>query len=127
MISSLEQFVKLLDAMSIPENDKGELITLVTPCFDFRDFLKKKYGLDDNSIEQLIQLKIAAKREYVYGDLELLDTEDVTHLVISRMARTISEFAKTEEYANHEGLELALKKVLMLAISRSHSLDMPQI
>jgi len=127
MISSLEQFVKLLDAMNIPENDKGELITLVTPCFDFRDFLKKKYGLDDMSIEQLIQLKIAAKRDYVYGDLELLDTEDVTHLVISRMSRTISEFAKTEEYANHEGLELALKKVLMLGVSRAHSLDMPQI
>jgi hypothetical protein len=127
MIASIEQFTKLLDAMSIPENEKNELIILVTPCFDFRDFLKKKYGLDDMSIEHLIQLKIAAKREYVYGDLELLDTEDVTHLVISRMSRTISEFAKIEEYKNYEGLELALKKVLMLAISQQSTSILPHI
>lgn len=126
MIASIEQFTKLLDAMHVPENEKNELIILVTPCFDFRDFLKKKYGLDDMSIEQLIQLKIAAKREYVYGDLELLDTEDVTHLVISRMSRTIAEFAKEEDYKNHNGLELALKKVLMLAITQQNQLGMPQ-
>lgn len=113
--------------MSIPETDKNELIILVTPCFDFRDFLKKKYGLDDMSIEHLIQLKIAAKRNYVYGDLDLLDTEDITHLLISRMSRTIADFAKESEYNNPDGLELALKKVLMLAINQQNTLILPQI
>ena len=97
-----------------------------TPCFDFRDFLKKKYDLEDESVEQLIQLKIAAKRDYVYGDTELLDINDVTHLIIARISKTIGEFAKEIEYKNADGLELALKKVLMLTISQKNQLIMPQ-
>jgi hypothetical protein len=115
---NLDQFEKLLDAMNIEEQAKKDLIVLVTPCFDFRDFLKKKYGLEDESIEQLIQLKIAANRDKVYEGLELLGTDDFTHVLISRMSRTISEFAKTEGYENHEGLELALKKVLALGVQQ---------
>jgi hypothetical protein len=91
--------------------------------FDFRDFLKNKYGLDDMSIEHLIQLKIAAKREYVYGDLELLDTEDITHLLISRMSRTIAEFAKEEEYKNYEGLGARIKESSYVSCKSSEYLD----
>ena len=107
---NFEQFKNYVDALSIDEQSKKDLIVLVTPCFDFRDFLKKKYGLEDDQIENLIQLKIAAGRDYIYKDLELLDVADYTHALIARMSKVVTEFAKEEKYEHAESLEIALKK-----------------
>ena len=80
---NFEQFKNYVEALTLDEQSKKDLIVLVTPCFDFRDFLKKKYGLEDDEIENLIQLKIAAKRDYIYNGLDLLDVADYTHALIS--------------------------------------------
>jgi len=113
---NFEQFKNYVDALSIDEQSKKDLIVLVTPCFDFRDFLKKKYGLEDDQIENLIQLKIAAGRDYIYKDLELLDVADYTHALIARMSKVVTEFAKEEKYEHAESLEIALKKVMLIGV-----------
>jgi len=115
---NFDQFTKYVDALVIDEQSKKDLIILVTPCFDFRDFLKKKYGLEDDAIENLIQLKIAANKTAIYDGLDLLDVADYMHALISRMSRTITIFAKEEGYPNHEALEIALKKVLLIGVQQ---------
>jgi bacterioferritin (cytochrome b1) len=115
---NFEQFAKYIQALSIPESEKNDLIVLVTPCFDFRDFLKKKHNLSDQEIENIIQLKIAAGRDKIYEGLELLDIADYTHALISRMSKVVTEFAKEEEYEHHESLELALKKIMLIGVQQ---------
>lgn len=115
---NFEQFTKYIQALSIPESEKQDILVLVTPCFDFRDFLKKKHSLNDEEIENIIQLKIASNRDKIYNGLELLDIADYTHALIARMSKVVTEFANSEEYTNCEALELALKKIMLIGVQQ---------
>ena len=112
------QFSKYLDIFSIDEQSKKEFIDISEPCFKFNDFIKNKYRLETEDVENIIQLKLACEKEKFLKGASKLDVFDYSYLIASRMSAVIAKFAKEEGFVEYDKLEMSLKKLLILGLQK---------
>ena len=113
---SINEFIENINSLPISDKDKISLLELAKPSFDFSSYLSKKYNITPNEVETLINLQVAGNTDSINLGLESLNTNDYTLIAISRIVKTVVDFAKQEGFPDSEQLELSLKKILILAV-----------
>jgi hypothetical protein len=113
---SLEQMKIHIESLKISHEEKQNLLILLEPSFDFRNFLAKQLEISQLEVESLIQSRISSKREELNTGLIGLPIEQYIEESVKRMSNIMSDFAKESGYEHYDAFGISLGKIMSIGL-----------
>lgn len=121
---TLEQFTEILDKQELTDEQRQQMIDLISPFFDFNSYMREKLNKTEKEVEQLAK-EYSEKRmsEFTEHLNEVMKDKEksVIHESILLTAKVYGDFAREHGYDKCEALEVSLATYLEMTMIETFS------